>query len=211
MNVINIRGTTGSGKTSIVRKLMKDHDFSPPITITKGAVAHFSDKYVIIGPYLDGSNFGGIDAVKKISYVEPAILKAMELRPTVFFEGLLISHSYERWLEFSKKLANLQKKKKCPPVGMIWAFITPPFGVNIERLKKRNKIPSNKTLREVKGDAYIKNFIGRYKSICRIKLKAKVDMGMGHLTMRELDYIKPYEDLKKILESDLMNNYFGKK
>ena len=206
MNVINVRGTTGSGKTTIIRTLMKDHNFSPPITISKGVVGHFSHDYVVIGPYKEGSNFGGVDAIKKISYVEPAIMKALELRPTVIFEGLLISHSYDRWLEFSKKLVKIQARLELELNGMIWAFIVPPFRVNIRRLRTRNKIPHDKTLREVKGNNYISNFISRYKSIHRILKKAKLDAGFGHLSIRELDYMNPYGDLKKLLTSGIIDN-----
>jgi hypothetical protein len=204
MNVINIRGTTGSGKTTIVRNLIKDNNFSPAITLSEGVACHISDKYVVIGPYKSGSNFGGVDAIKKISYVEPAILKALEIRPTVIFEGLLISHSYERWLEFSKKIKAIQHDNNCKEVGMIWAFIVPPFKVNIQRLRTRNNIPPNKTLREIKGDNYISNFIKRYQSIQRILKKAKIDCAFGHLSIRELDYINPNKELKNLLRSDII-------
>ena len=205
MNVINVRGTTGSGKTTIIHHLMKSVTFTAPITVSEGVVGHFSKDICIIGPYR-GGNFGGVDAIKKISYVEPAILKALEQRPTVIFEGLLISHSYERWLKFSEQLKVLQYNYNCPQVGMIWAFITPPFRVNIRRLKIRNNIPPEKTIREVKGDKYILNFIRRYKSICKIKRKAIVDSAFGNLIVRELDYKDPFKDLKKLLNSDIISN-----
>lgn len=211
MNVINIRGTTGSGKTTIVRNLLKDHNFSSAITISEGVPAHISDECVVIGPYKAGSNFGGVDAIKKISYVEPAILKALEIRPTVIFEGLLISHSYDRWLDFSKTIKTLQYDYNCTQVGMIWAFIKPPFRVNIQRLRTRNNIPPDKTLRLVKGDKYISNFISRYKSICRILNKAKLDAAFGHLSIRELDYMNPHRDLKKLLKSAMINQTTLKK
>lgn len=204
MNVINIRGTTGSGKTTIIHHLMKSQTFTAPITISEGVVGHFSNDICIIGPY-KGGNFGGVDAIKKISYVEPAILRALEQRPTVIFEGLLISHSYDRWLDFSKIIKTLQYDYNCKQVGMIWAFIKPPFRVNIQRLRTRNNIPSDKTLRSVKGDKYISNFISRYKSICRILNKAKLDASFGHLSIRELDYMDPYKDLKKLLKSGIIN------
>ena len=88
MNVINIRGTTGSGKTTLMRNIIKTYGFSNPVLISEGVQAHYSKDCCVIGPYLDGSKFGGVDAIKKISYVEPAILKALQARPIVLFEGL---------------------------------------------------------------------------------------------------------------------------
>jgi hypothetical protein len=204
MNVINVRGTTGSGKTSIIRALMNHQTFSPPLTISEGVVGHYSRDYALIGPYREGSNFGGVDAIKKISYVNPAIAKALQTRPTVIFEGLLISHSYDRWVEFSKRLQGVQMELGEKPHGLIMAFITPPFRENIKRLKKRNNIKGS--LRESKGNKFILNFISRYKSICRIRNKAVLDTALGHMSMRILDYKDPFKDLQFLLISGIIKN-----
>ena len=199
MNVINIRGTTGSGKTTIIRNLMANYQFSQALTISEGVVGHYSKDMALIGPYKEGSNFGGVDAIKKISYVKPAILKALTLRPIVIFEGLLISHSYERWLDFSKALQLLQEKAGEAPTGLIMCFITPSFRENIRRLRQRNNVKGS--LREAKGDKYISNFISRYKSICRIRTKA---VNESHITARVLNPYGPYGDLNFLLKSSII-------
>jgi len=204
MNVINIRGTTGSGKTSIIRELMKYQVFSPPLTISEGVVGHYSTDCAIIGPYREGSNFGGVDAIKKISYVESAIVKALQVRPTVIFEGLLISHSYDRWLDFSKRLQGVQMELGEKPQGLIMCFITPPFRENIKRLKKRNNIKGS--LRKAKGDKFIANFVSRYKSICRIRSKAALDSANSHMLIQILDYKDPFQDVKFLLKSGIIQH-----
>lgn len=205
MNVINIRGTTGSGKTTTMREFIKQHDFSQALTLSKGVVGHYSRDYAVIGPYKEGSNFGGVDAIAKIEYVAPAIFKALQQRPTVLFEGLLISHSYDRWLEFSKELMVIQKTLGEEINGMIWAFIVPKFSENVRRLRKRNNI-QGVSLTETKGEKYLSNFIARYKSILRIKRKAKLDAGFGNLTIRELDPYQPNKDLEKLLTSAIITS-----
>jgi len=181
MQVVNIRGTTGSGKSTIVRNLIHIADTSQVISISQGVKGHllrfsWPDKYctcIVIGRYEKNSNFGGVDAISKISYVEPAIWKALQIAPVVVFEGLLISHSFERWINFSNELKEKQKASGVDvPFGMIWVFTIPSFRENIKRLHKRNNIVLTKTLREVKGDDYILNFISRYKSIIRIYKKS---------------------------------------
>ena len=199
MNVINIRGTTGSGKTTLVQRLIKSGDFSPPITISQGVIGHYSDKICIIGPYTS-KKFGGVDAIKKISYVEPAIYRALEKRPIIIFEGLLISHSYGRWERFSKVLRRLQKRMHVPATGMKMLFIMPSFRVNIQRLRFRNNTPPFKTLLEDKGEQFIKNFVDRYKSIKRISKKAEAEMALGGLIYKELDCNDPLPGLQEMIE-----------
>jgi hypothetical protein len=181
MQVLNIRGTTGSGKTTIVRNLIHIADMKQLISISegvKGHLLHFHQKpdvpCIVIGEYKKDSNFGGVDAIAKISYVEPAIWRALEIAPVVVFEGLLISHSYDRWKNFSDELLGKQVDLKEADHGMMWCFTLPKLRENLKRLKKRNRIVG-KTLREAKGDKYILNFIDRYKSITRIYKKAVKD------------------------------------
>ena len=172
MQVVNIRGTTSSGKTYIMRNIIAMEPKPQIITLTpevKGTLLPYF-KSIVIGTYKKGGKFGGCDSIAKVEYMEQAIWKALEIRPTIYFEGLLVSHSYERWKKFSNYLKANQRLYKAEPNGMIWAFITPTFRVNLNRLKQRNGI---KDLRKERGDKFVMNFIQRYKSIVRLKKKAK--------------------------------------
>lgn len=191
VQVINIRGTTGSGKTTLMRSFMAKHDWTQAITISEGVVGHFSKDYCVIGPYTS-SKFGGVDAIKRIEYVIPAIWKALEKRPVVLFEGLLVSHSFQRWIDFSMALQAKQQSHREHPFGLHVALIVPPFRVNIQRLRKRNGL-TKETFRATKGDAFITSFVQRYKSIVRIK--EKFHQYNGNCTPINLDYKTPLETL----------------
>ena len=193
MQVINIRGTTSSGKTTAMTGLIKaSNQKNRIITLTpevKGTLISFG---IVIGTYKKGSKFGGCDAIKKIEYMEQAIWKALEIRPIVFFEGLLVSHSYERWKNFSDKLKTIQKEYNVKQNGIIWVFTSPSFRQNLNQLKKRNNI---KNLRKKRGDKFVMNFIQRYKSIVRLKKKAIKDK----MTIENIDS-KDIFKLMKVVE-----------
>lgn len=195
MQVINIRGTTSSGKTTLVRKLIADSKKSTIVSLTKNVKGHMLDNIMTIGTYKKGSKFGGVDAIDKISYAEEAIMKALTMKPIVVFEGLLVSHSYDRWEENSAKIKKLQLKYDAPAVGMIWIFTLPTFRENLRRLAKRNGIKGS--VREVKGDKFIMNFIQRYKSMQRIKKKAI----LGHQSLLILpNDADPFERLQNYID-----------
>lgn len=174
MQVLNIRGTTCSGKTTLMKQIIAQ-DKPKIISLTKEVKGTLLDKLqsVVIGTYKKSGKFGGCDSVKKVEHMEQAIWKALSIRPHVLFEGLLVSHSYARWKNFSDQLKILQVAHKSPSAqGMIWAFVNPTFKQNLNQLKQRNAI---KNLREERGDKFVMNFIQRYKSICRLEKKALAD------------------------------------
>ena len=170
MQVVNIRGTTSSGKTTLMKQIIESAGESAFITLTKDVRGTLLPRIdaIVIGVSKPGSKFGGCDAIAKVEYMEQAIWKALSIMPTVLFEGLLVSHSFGRWLDFSVKLELLQKKYTGARKGMIWAFINPTFRQNLKQLKKRNNLTD---LREARGDEFIMNFVSRYKSIVRLEKK----------------------------------------
>lgn len=193
MQVVNIRGTTSSGKTYAMRKLIAESKKQKVITLTPEVKGTLITCGIVIGTYKKGGKFGGCDSIAKVVYMEQAIWKALEIRPTVYFEGLLVSHSYERWKKFSDNLKATQKLHKAKQNGMIWAFVTPSFKVNLNRLKRRNGI---KDLRKERGDKFVMNFIQRYKSIVRLKKKAVKDkMTVVNITYDPLQFLKEVNDI----------------
>jgi hypothetical protein len=153
-----------------MRQVIADSDRNTIISLTSKVKGHLLDEVIVIGQYKKGSKFGGCDSIEKVKYMEDAIWKALEKMPTVLFEGLLVSHSFERWVKFSDNLCATQKKHKAKEHGMVWAFIIPTFKESVLRMRGRNNIKGS--LREVKGEEFVRNFISRYKSIRRLQWKA---------------------------------------
>jgi len=199
MQLINVRGTTSSGKTTCLREIIKASKTNKIFKLTSNVQAHLLDNCCTIGVYKPGSKFGGVDAIATMDYVEAAIFEAFKYSPVVVFEGLLVSHSFQRWFDFSEKVKFFQKENSCIPRGMVWAFIVPPYRVNANRMCKRNGIQK---INE-KGDAFVLNFIQRVKSINRLRKKVKEAKGQKYV---DLGWTAPSMNLHVLIAA--MNDGF---
>lgn len=130
--LLNIRGTNGSGKTTIVRGLLGenyetvfielytpkyDRTFKIPLNVSaEGIVA--VGKYTAIG-------CGGCDTIKTQDLIRASVDEALKIGPTVF-EGILVSHIYEKWKLFGE------------PRNMTYGFIRVPLDECLRRVQIRN-------------------------------------------------------------------------
>lgn len=100
--IFNIRGTSGSGKSHIVHSILKsnEHDelFIPNTKIVEAY--HVTSMDVnIIGRY--GSQCGGCDGIPTQDVVCGKVKRFSD--PNIIFEGLLVSHSFQRYHLLAKK------------------------------------------------------------------------------------------------------------
>lgn len=89
MKVIAIFGEPGSGKSTLMKRLMQELDVSREIyTDVKLVPYHKNDKIHILGKYEEGETFGGTD--KMSMAVQPEAVKFLAQLPSdsvVLFEG----------------------------------------------------------------------------------------------------------------------------
>jgi hypothetical protein len=103
--LINLRGTSGSGKSTVVRKLFSQYGHYPIYDLLGPRSpeayrldrAPFDGRVYVLGPYL--APCGGCDAVGSIDLVLE-LCRAYLAKGSVIFEGLLISSMYGRVGEF---------------------------------------------------------------------------------------------------------------
>ena len=112
--IINIRGTSGTGKSTLVTRLMKQHevvdtleayvlgkrDLVGPRTKMKTVGYTLNNGVHIVGRY--ETKCGGCDTIKTQDQVFNLVTTADNHFKHVIFEGLLTCNSYGRW----KDLAN---------------------------------------------------------------------------------------------------------
>jgi len=176
--IINVRGTSGSGKTTAVMKLLKmfpNHPFYDKEGKTYG---HRIDvKYnrfvFVVGPYR--TSCSGCDRLKSQDQVCELVTRFSKWGD-VLFEGYRTSGSVQRYVNLAHSLPNHQ---------FLFAFMNTPLKKCLQRLQKRRK-KNNLTKPLSKG-----HIISTYNRLQKMPAVLK-DLGMRIETLpyrRETDAI----------------------
>ena len=127
--IINVRGTHGSGKSTIALELIKKYKGQPiigPKQKPDGYLLYLLEltkPLYVIGPYATAC--GGCDAVQPYNLIWPRVL-AYAKKGHVLFEGALVSSSVG---EIGRAMAT---RKDC-----VVAFMDTPLEVCLERIRQR--------------------------------------------------------------------------
>ena len=136
MTIINIRGTHGSGKSTIVKKLLVRFDCQPiyqegqkkPVGYV-GMMPNNKQLY-IVGPY--ETSCGGCDAVQPYARIWP-LIEEFAKSGHVVFEGALVSSSY----------GNIGRSSESYGDKFVFAFMDTPLKVCLNRILKRRQAKGN--------------------------------------------------------------------
>lgn len=134
--IIKIHGTSGAGKTTVVRNLMDEATQITPQGPVKRPEAYKLDMpglrrpVYVLGPY--ENTCGGMDGVTSVSAQIELIHKYAELGH-VIYEGLLLSTYYGSLGMAVERYGN----------DHVWAFLDTPIDVCIERVKARRLAAGN--------------------------------------------------------------------
>lgn len=134
MTVVNVRGTSGSGKTTIVRGIMAMGTVTPLDANKKPEgyrvdVPSLSKPVYVVGPYTTAC--GGCDAVPTQDEICRRI-RAYAPLGHVLVEGLLMSHTFGRY-------AALDRELDAQGNHFIWAFLDTPLEVCLDRVRARRE------------------------------------------------------------------------
>lgn len=129
--ILNLRGTSGSGKSYLVHRLLASYKFEPIHETVKGkqkVVGYFSPELnlYVVGRY--ETDCGGCDTVRDMDTVEGYVRSYAGLPANVIFEGLIVTSVIGRWVKISADF----------PGQFIWAFMDTPIEKCIERVMQRN-------------------------------------------------------------------------
>ena len=123
--IVNIRGTSGSGKTFLVRQLMAACNAEPVLDENSKIDAYRLDGNIyILGRYTNVC--GGCDTIRTQDQVCDRVRKYAAMGH-VIFEGLLITHIFGRYHNLSQELG-----------GIVWAFLDTTLDQCFENIYKRN-------------------------------------------------------------------------
>lgn len=127
--LFQIRGTSGSGKSYIVNKLMSKYSFKP---LTKnGEIMGYYCKDLnlfIVGKYATAC--GGCDSIKTQDEICRRIKVGLNKGWNVLFEGLICSHIAQRY-------ANIYEMCQKRKIGVKFCFLDTPLEVCRDNINKR--------------------------------------------------------------------------
>jgi adenylate kinase family enzyme len=157
--IVNLRGTSGSGKTTVVRGLMEKYPAIEPLMVAddKGKekihgyecrMANFPGNppnLYVVGSYKNVC--GGCDGIKTQDEICDRVRKYAGMMIVegsngldetyrqchVVFEGLLISHLYSRYLNLDREMVKTHAQHT------IWAFLDTPEQVCVDRVSARRE------------------------------------------------------------------------
>ena len=144
MTIVNLRGTNGSGKSTVARALLSWGPHTgidlAPYTTPKGAPRVVKGYHVlehdliVVGPYT--TDCGGCDAIKTQALVKQSIKIAASQARHVFFEGVIVSTLFSGYLELAQQLRTegLSRAGR----DFIWAYLDTPLNECLARIQKRN-------------------------------------------------------------------------
>lgn len=100
--IVDIRGTSGSGKSHIVHSLIREVG-STQVSKLDGKIVgtHIGERIVALGSY--EKVCGGCDALPTQDLIQGMVDHFAGQYPVVILEGLLVSHTFERWNNLAKK------------------------------------------------------------------------------------------------------------
>lgn len=130
--VVNLRGTSGSGKTTIVRTILSYGRWEK--WCKQGKVWGYINNdlhWAVVGSY--ENTCGGCDGIKTQDEAQERIEFLLNKGYSVIFEGLLISTITSRWEKFAKS-AN---------ANVLFYYIDTPIEECIERVKHRRLAAGN--------------------------------------------------------------------
>ena len=163
--IINIRGTSGSGKTSLMRHFMENCSSVTPIQpngskkIKGYECIYKGQKIFVVGSYSNAC--GGCDTISTQDEIH-SLIDDFAFDGHVIFEGLFISHIYGRYAE----------RAKSDPENVVFFMLDTPFDTCMEHIRKRREEAGN--TEDLKDSVY-RNARKTFDSTYRIRDKLTKD------------------------------------
>ena len=193
--IINIRGTSGSGKTHTVRSFMEA--YGPSLEIfgedKNKPIAHLVH-YDMVPVYFIGSYrnvCGGCDSISTQD-MACSLVRHFSNFGHVVFEGLLMSHLFARYQALYEELSGYE-------IPFVFAYMDTPLKLCLERVQQRRTDKGND--KELDPKNTISHYDATLKTMEKFKeVNAPVDW---------IDHTKdPIEEMKRFLDED--SNYLFK-
>lgn len=159
--LINIRGTSGSGKSTIVRSIMSEYTWvesiriegrKQPISYLCSSSLEEDQDLMVVGHY--ETDCGGCDTISKMDDIFDLIRRGHHQGNHVLFEGLLISADVNR-------VAALHDEG----LPLLVLAIDLPLDECLESINTRRRAKAERTGKEYKGDVNSRNTVSKHRGV----------------------------------------------
>jgi hypothetical protein len=182
--IVSLRGTHGSGKSSVVFKILQKYPHYPsPLKDSKGKPEAIivrlpnSDTVYVVGRY--DTACGGCDGIQPYSEIWPRIDHGASTIRHVLFEGALVSSSY----------GSIGRNSEAYGDKVVFAFLDTPIETCLKRIAQRRAAKGN--FEPVNPD----NTVGKYNSIERSIAKIRDEFKRQVVI---IDHNKPVTGVMKL-------------
>lgn len=136
LTVVNLRGTSGSGKTTIVRNILSHGNWVKWKDPEGKKIWGYINQqlcWAIVGSY--ENTCGGCDTIRTQDETEARIEQLLDWGFSVLFEGLLISTLSSRWIKFSQHISDKS--------NMLFYYLDTPIEECLNRIQARRQAAGN--------------------------------------------------------------------
>ena len=137
LTIVNLRGTSGCGKTSIVKNVLSHGSWSKSVDERGKIMGYYNleKRWAVIGSYENVC--GGCDTIRSQDEIAKRIVMYIYAGYNVLFEGLLTSTLTSRWERFAKSISDR--------ANMLFWYVDTPIDECIKRIEKRRAERGAKT------------------------------------------------------------------
>lgn len=182
--IISLRGTHGSGKSTVVKTLLTRYNATEIPGLKKPDGYWFNTPWLVKPVYVVGSYktaCGGCDSIQPYALIWPRV-EDYATKGHVLFEGALVSSSYGNIGRASEQFGD----------EMVFAFMTTPLDVCLARIAARRKAKGNDKPVDPRNTASKLRNVEKSIDIIRDREKRRTVM---------IDYRKPVSQILGLLNS----------
>jgi hypothetical protein len=181
--IVSLRGTSGSGKSTVVYDAFKRWGHAVVQANERGKpivnLVHAPVPFYVFGPYR--TPCGGCDALPSYARLIPVLLPLYARKGNILFEGLLLSDNYGA---VGKALEAMKPKH-----DVVFAFLDTPLEMCLERVNMR---------RRARGEERPVNPTNTTKRFYTIQRVWRIAEGKGHVCI-PIAHQRAFKDVMALL------------
>ncbi len=138
--IVQIRGTSGSGKTTAMRKIMERLPLEPTyINGRRNPIYYVGGGVAVLGSY--SATCGGVDSIHSYDELQSLVRGLQDFNQYILMEGLLLSEDTKQTLIMNERLRTAHPDRNAGEMRVI--FLNTPLETCLQRVQGRREAKGN--------------------------------------------------------------------